>query len=159
MKAIDAVIHQNQDFLDALDEGAPLQLPRLERDAATKLLIDRMGRELDANPTAAQKVAKALGYANPAKLVRAIYKFSGKATWVTNDVAMLQATYEHMERTGQSFKEAVTDVSKHIPECRVADANPLTPRAWQSHERSRTSPCSARITTEPCAVTARWPRG
>ena len=118
-KAIDAVIHQNQDFLDALDEGAPLQSPRLERDAATKLLIDRMGRELDANPTAAQKVAKALGYANPAKLVRAIYKFSGKATWVTNDVAMLQATYEHMERTGQSFKEAVTDVSKHIPDYRL----------------------------------------
>ena len=118
-RAIDAVIHQNQDFLDALDEGAPLQSPRLERDAATKLLIDRMGRELDANQTAAQKVAKALGYANPAKLVRAIYQFSGKATWITNDVAMLQATYEHMERTGQSFKEAVTDVSKHIPDYRL----------------------------------------
>jgi len=118
-RAIDAVIHQNQDFLDALDEGAPLQTPRLERDAATKLLIDRMGRELETNPTAAQKVAKALGYANPAKLVRAIYKFSGKATWVTNDVAMLQATYEHMERSGQSFKDAVTDVSKHIPDYRL----------------------------------------
>jgi hypothetical protein len=118
-RAIDAVIHQNQDFLDALDAGAPLQSARLDSGATTDLLIERMGRELAANPTAAQRVASALGYANPVKLVRAIYRFSGKATWVSNDIAVLQATYQHMEQTGSSFKEAVTDVSKHIPDYRL----------------------------------------
>ncbi len=118
-RAIDAVIHQNNDFLSALDAGAPLQSARLDNGATTKLLLERMGRELEANPTAAQRVARALGYVNPAKLVRAIYNFSGKVTWVSNDIAMLQATYEHMEKTGSPFKEAVTDVSKHIPDYRL----------------------------------------
>ncbi len=118
-RAIDAVIHQNKDYISALDQGAPLQYARLERDGTTQLLLNRMGRELEANPTAAARVAKALGYANPLKLVRAIYKFSGKVTWVTNDVAMLQATYEHMERTGESFKDSIGDVSKHIPDYRL----------------------------------------
>lgn len=118
-RAIDAVIHQNGDFLSALDAGAPLQSARLDNGATTKLFLERMGRELEANPTAAQKVASALGYANPAKLIRAIYNFSSKVTWTSNDIAMLQATYEHMEKTGSSFKEAVTDVSKHIPDYRL----------------------------------------
>jgi hypothetical protein len=118
-RAIDAVIHQNGDFLSALDAGAPLQSARLDFGATTKLLLDRMGRELEGNPTAAQRVAGALGYVNPAKLVRAIYNFSGKVTWVSNDIAMLQSTYEHMERTGQDFKDAITDVSKHIPDYRL----------------------------------------
>lgn len=118
-RAIDAVIHQNKDFLDALDAGAPLQSARLDAGATTSLLLQRMGRELDANPSAGKKIADALGYANPAKLVKAIYGFSSKATWVTNDVAMLQAAYEHMDRTGQTFKEAIDDVSKHIPDYRL----------------------------------------
>lgn len=118
-RAIDAVIHQNSDFLEALDEGAPLQSARLDNGVTTRLLVERMGKELEANATAAQKVAKALGYANPAKLVKAVYDFSGKATWVTNDIAMLQAAYEHMDRTGSSFKEAIGDVSKHIPDYRL----------------------------------------
>jgi hypothetical protein len=118
-RAIDAVIHQNNDFLSALDEGAPLQSARLDNGATTKLLLERMARELEGNPTAAQKVARVLGYVNPAKLVRAIYNFSGRVTWVSNDVAMLQATYEHMEKTGSTFKEAISDVSKHIPDYRL----------------------------------------
>lgn len=118
-RAIDAVIHQNSDFLSALDAGAPLQSARLDSGATTKLLLERMGRELEANPTAAQKVSKALGYANPVKLIRSIYNFSGKVTWVSNDIAMLQAAYEHMEHTGSGFKEAMTDVSKHIPDYRL----------------------------------------
>ena len=118
-RAIDAVIHQNQDFLDALDSGAPLQSQRLDNDVVNKLIIQRMGKELESNPGYAAKIAGALGYANPLKLVRAIYDFSNKATWMTNDIALLQATYEHMERTGQPFKEAVADVAKHIPDYRL----------------------------------------
>jgi hypothetical protein len=118
-RAIDAVIHQNNDFLSALDEGAPLQSGRIDSGATTKLLLERMGRELEGNPTAAQKIARALGYANPVKLIRAIYNFSGKVTWLSNDIAMLQATYEHMERTGDGFKDAMADVSKHIPDYRL----------------------------------------
>jgi hypothetical protein len=118
-KAINAVVHQNGDFLEALDAGAPLQSARLDNALTTKLFLERMGRELEADPTVAQRVGRALGYANPLKLVRAIYDFSSRATWTTNDIAMLQATYQHMEKTGASFKEAVTDVSKHIPDYRL----------------------------------------
>jgi hypothetical protein len=118
-RAIDAVIHQNADFLDALDHGAPLQSARFGNADATRLLVERMGRELEANPTAAGRVAKALGYVGPGKLIRAVYDFSGKVTWISNDIAMLQAAYEHMDRTGASFKEAISDVSKHIPDYRL----------------------------------------
>jgi len=118
-RAINAVIHQNQDFLDALDAGAPLQSARLANDATTKLFVQRMGRELESNPTAAGKVANALGYANPAKLVKGIYDFSGKVTWMSNDIAMLQAAYDHMERTGNNFRTAMADVAKHIPDYRL----------------------------------------
>lgn len=118
-KAMNAIIHQNKDFLKALDAGAPLQSQRAAVREGTGLLQARMLQELTTNKTTAQKVASALGYANPAKLIKGIYNASSKITWMSNDIAMLQAAYEHMDRKGVSFDEAIKDVSKHIPDYRL----------------------------------------
>ncbi len=117
-KAINAVIHQNSDFLEALDAGAPLQSQRVGGDNITPLLLEKMGRELQGNPSAAARIANALGYANPARLIRAIYNFSGKVTWVTNDIAMLQAAYEKTDR-GIPLREALKETALHIPDYRL----------------------------------------
>jgi predicted 3-demethylubiquinone-9 3-methyltransferase (glyoxalase superfamily) len=118
LRAIDAVTHQNKDFLEALDSGAPLQSQRQTLRDFNKVLFAKMAGELEMNPTTAQRVAKALGYADPLKLIKAVYDFSGKATWVSNDIAFLQATYEKTAR-GMSLKDALTETGKHIPNYRL----------------------------------------
>ncbi len=118
LRAIDAVVHQNKDFLEALDIGAPLQSQRFETRKFTRLLFEKMARELETNPTTAHQVAKALGYADPAKLITAVYRFSGKVTWVSNDIAFMQAVYEKTAR-GMPLKTAIEQVGKHIPNYRL----------------------------------------
>lgn len=117
VKAINAVIHQNQDFLDALDAGAPLQSQREDTQQLTKLFFDQLSDGLEKNEDWATKLAKTVGMA-PVDLVKAIYKFSGKATWVTNDVAFLQSAYEKVEQ-GMDLKTALRETGKHIPDYRL----------------------------------------
>ena len=118
MKAINAVIHQNKDFLDALDHGAPLQSQQFETKQFADLFFKRMQDELgDPESSKAKELATALGM-SPVRLVKAIYDFSGKATWYTNDLAFLQAAYEKQER-GMSLKDALHETAKHIPDYRL----------------------------------------
>ena len=118
MKAINAVIHQNKDFLDALDHGAPLQSQQFETKQFADLFFKRMQDELgDPESSQAKELAEAVGM-SPVRLVKAIYDFSGKATWYTNDIAFLQAAYEKQER-GMSLKDALTETAKHIPDYRL----------------------------------------
>lgn len=118
VKAINAVMHQNQDYLDALDAGAPLVSHRYEINHFADSLLAKMADEMKANPTVAQKVGEALGYARPDRLIKAIYDMSGKITWWTQDIAYLQATYEKVDK-GMPFKAALDETSKHIPDYRV----------------------------------------
>jgi 2'-5' RNA ligase len=126
MKAINAVIHQNADFLEALDNGAPLQSQQFETKQFADLFFKKMHDEIGTpdNPKMIE-MAKALGMA-PARLVKAIYDFSSKATWYTNDIAFLQSTYEKMDR-GMDLKTALTETAKHIPDYR------LMTRIFDSH--------------------------
>jgi 2'-5' RNA ligase len=118
VKAINAVIHQNADFLEALDNGAPLQSQQFETKQFADLFFNRMQDELgDPESSKAVEMAKALGMA-PVDLVKAIYKFSGKATWYTNDIAFLQSAYEKQEK-GMSLKDSLTETAKHIPDYRL----------------------------------------
>jgi hypothetical protein len=118
IKAINAVIHQNKDFLEALDHGAPLQSQQFETKQFADLFFLRMQDELgDPDSSKAKELATALGM-SPVNLVKAIYKLSGQATWYTNDIAFLQSTYEKQER-GMSLKDALTDTGKHIPDYRL----------------------------------------
>ena len=118
IKAINAVVHQNADFLEALDHGAPLQSQQFEMKQMADLFFKRMQDELgDPESSKAKELAAALGM-SPVRLVKAIYDFSGKATWYTNDIAFLQAAYEKQER-GMALKAALTETAKHIPDYRL----------------------------------------
>jgi hypothetical protein len=118
MKAINAVIHQNKDFLEVLDHGAPLQSQQFETKQFADLFYKKMQEELeDPESSKTKELATALGM-SPVNLVKAIYKFSGKATWYTNDIAFLQSTYEKQEK-GMSLKDALTETAKHIPDYRL----------------------------------------
>jgi hypothetical protein len=117
VRAINAVIHQNQDFLDALDAGAPLQSQQFETKQLADLFFKKMQDELgDPESSKTKDMAKALGMA-PARLVKAIYDLSGKITWYVNDIAFMQSVFEKMDR-GMPLKEALTETGKHIPEYR-----------------------------------------
>ncbi len=117
VKAINAVTHQNQDFLDALDAGAPLQSQREDVAKVTQLFFDSLTKGLESEEPWATRLAKQVGMA-PVDLVKGIYRFSGKATWTTNDVAFLQAAYEKVEQ-GMPLKQALTETAKHIPDYRL----------------------------------------
>jgi hypothetical protein len=114
-KAYRAVMTQNEDYMQALEQGVPLQSHRQDLRDMQKLIFDAMGKHLeDAGPS----LSKALGYANPVELVKAWYKLSGKITWVTNDIATMQSMYEKMER-GMSMDDAITETTKHIPDYKI----------------------------------------
>jgi hypothetical protein len=114
-KAIDAVAHQNEDYITALEHGAPLQSHRQGLWDMQKLIFESMGREIEkAGPT----LSKALGYANPVHLVKAWYRLSGKITWVTNDVAFMQSVYQK-QAGGMSLDDAISETAKHIPDYRI----------------------------------------
>lgn len=117
VKAINAVTHQNQDFLDALDAGAPLQSQREDTAKITQLFFDQLTDALGKEEDWATKLAKGVGM-SPVNLIKAIYKFSGKVTWVTNDIAFLQAAYEKTAQ-GMALKDALKETAKHIPDYRL----------------------------------------
>lgn len=106
-RAIQAVYHQNQDYLDMLDSGVNLMYHNQADNNLASLMLDKMGQELRSKDKLFLKIKKALGQINP-------YGISGKITWAFNDVATLQSIYENQEK-GMTLKEAIDETSKHIP--------------------------------------------
>lgn len=135
VKAINAVIHQNADFLEALDHGAPLQSQQFETKQFADLFYKKMQDELgDPESSKTKELATALGM-SPVNLVKAIYKFSGKATWYTNDIAFLQSTYEKQAK-GMPLKDALSETAKHIPDYRLMTRifdNPKLAKLMSNH--------------------------
>lgn len=117
-RAIEAVRTQNADYVQMLDKGANLLYADVAGDKISDLMMKKMGEEISSNEPLRDNIAKALGYVNPANLVKAIYDFSGRATWSVNDVATMQAVYEEMEH-GKSMEDAIQEVGKHIPNYRM----------------------------------------
>ena len=117
-KAIEAVIHQNKDYLDMLDSGVNLLYHKYGGEKLHELMLKKMGEEIKSNPGLAESLGDALGYVNPMNLYNALLKFSGKVTWATNDIAMMQHIYEEMA-LGKSMETAIRDTSEHIPDYRI----------------------------------------
>ena len=113
-KAIDAVVHQNGDYLEMLSKGVNLLHWKDAGDSLSDMLHSKMNDELTTNLGVMGKVSKALGYANPVEWVKAWYKFSSNVTWASNDIATMQAIYEEMSH-GKTMDQAIEDVGKHIP--------------------------------------------
>ena len=119
MRAAKAVLTMNKDYTDALENSdiALLYSKTVNRDLH-KVMLNALGKELENNPRIGGLLGRALGYANRANFVKAIYSFSNHVTWAVNDWAMLQATYEEMGH-GKTLEEAAKDVGKHIPTYRI----------------------------------------
>lgn len=114
-RAWQATMTQNEDYLKMLQSGVNL-LYADQNENLYKLMQEKMLGEVQKN----HAIAKALGYANPLNWIKAVYKFSGKATWAVNDIATLQAIYEEMAN-GKTIEKAIEDVGKHIPNYRVPE--------------------------------------
>ena len=117
-KAIRATLTMNDDYLAALDKGAGLLYSGVQNKNLYDIMFKKMGHELTGKPALLHKIATALGYVNPAHLVKAVYHFSSQATWSVNDVATLQAVFEEMS-SGKSMDDAIGETAKHIPNYRI----------------------------------------
>lgn len=98
---------------EALRAGAPLLRGM---GNINKEILNLLQKELDPNPSLGTKVARALGYVNPLRAIRA---FGDSLTWGTNEVLTLQLIRETMDRTGLDMHSAIAEVGKHMPNYRV----------------------------------------
>ena len=118
-KAINAVLNQNEDFLTALDAGAPLQSAHGATHDLVKLFYDELAKGAEQGQPWATKLAKAVGFA-PVELVKILHGVSSKVAWVTSDIMFLQAAYEYqMDHAGVSLHDALREVGRIIPEYRL----------------------------------------
>lgn len=118
-RAIGAVIKQNQDFLDALDAGAPLQSARGATRDLVKVFYDQMAEGAEKGEPWATKLAKSVGLA-PVELVKALHSLSSKIVWPVSDMMFLQAAYEYQaDHPGVELHDALREVGRTIPEYRL----------------------------------------
>lgn len=134
MKAIKAVVNQNEDFLSALDQGAPMMSHRVDLQQLHHELFQTIVGHLEKNPGIADQIAKFTGYdkMNPEdtglvsavargtglRMLNNIRKLGQKAMWMSNDMMMLQSAYEKMAN-GSDFTEAMKQTERHIPNYRI----------------------------------------
>ncbi|MCL4405235.1 hypothetical protein M1295_01505 [Patescibacteria group bacterium] len=122
VRAIRAVLAMNDDYVKALNEGAPLLFSETKNADLYKAYLAKASYEMSSDPKMIDVLKNAFGLDNP--MVQRVldvmnpYKISGKVTWAVNDIATLQAIFEEMDR-GKSWSDAITDVGKHIPNYRL----------------------------------------
>jgi hypothetical protein len=112
-RAIDAVRNFNDDYKKLLDEGVNLKAWKYSGKTLQDLMYDKMTIELSKDQNKLTQLAKDLAM-TPKNLIEGLYNWSGKWTWVSNDVATMQAIYEEMDG-GKTIQQAIKDVGKHIP--------------------------------------------
>jgi hypothetical protein len=118
-KAVRAVVNQNEDMLEALDVGAPLQSARNATRDLVKTFYDQMADGAEKGEPWATKLAKSVGLA-PVELVKLLHHFSSKIAWPASDMMFLQAAYEYQEdHSGVSLHDALREVGRIIPEYRI----------------------------------------
>ena len=116
-RAIRDVLTMNENYNKMLEAGAPLLYSETVNRNLYKVMLDKMGAELKTNDPKVIALAKDLGM-KPAQLIKAVYDFSGKATWAVNDIATLQSIYEEMDR-GRTMEQAIEETGRHIPNYRI----------------------------------------
>jgi hypothetical protein len=118
-KAMNAVWNQNQDYIDALEAGAPLQSAHDATRDLVKLFYEQMADAAEKGEPWATKAAKAIGFP-PTTLVHMLHKLSSKIAWPASDMMFLQAAYEYQEaHPGVSLKDSFREVGRIIPEYRL----------------------------------------
>lgn len=113
-----AVMRQDKTYVDYLRSGA--SLPGADRYARQMQseLMRAMGTAQQQNPQQMSALAKAFGYANPAKMVKGIYDASNKALWSFSDMVAM-ARIKELEAGGLSRAEAIKKAEFEIPNYRI----------------------------------------
>lgn len=136
VKAIKAVTTQNGDFLSALDHGAAMMSHRTDLQELNQHLFETVMGHLEKNPGIAGELARLSGWdkanesdtgalntasrATGLRMLNNIRKLGQKAMWMSNDMFMLQSTYDKIARSpGLSFDDAMKQTEKHIPNYRI----------------------------------------
>lgn len=119
MKAIRAVMERNDDYRDALRNGAPLMSHRTVVKDVNALLFKTLTDTAAQDPGMMTKLREFMGIPkddnNPIDAVR---QASHMMAFMSNDVFYLQSVYEKMD-SGMSQQQAVRAVNKIFPEYRV----------------------------------------
>jgi hypothetical protein len=108
-RAINAVIHHNDDYVAMLREGAPLMSSNAGTDDLNKAILERIKTEADTNP----QLAVLKKYAG-----KALHSFS-TLTWAVNDIANMARIYDEMD-AGKTMDEAIHEVAKELANYRLS---------------------------------------
>lgn len=114
IKAINAVLRQNSDYVDMLKQGANLLYADENVKNLNALLLQKMSANIETDPQLKffrETFPNFVKWLNP-------YKLSGKITWAVNDIATMQSIYENME-SGMTMEQAIQETGKHIPNYRI----------------------------------------
>ena len=118
-RAINAIWNQNEDAIEALDAGAPLQSFHSATRDLVKVFYDQMADAAEKGEPWATKLAKSVGLA-PVELVKALHTLSSKIAWPVSDMMFLQSAYEYQaDHAGTSLHDALREVGRIIPEYRL----------------------------------------
>lgn len=117
-RAVRAVLTQNDDYQRMLREGSGLMYGGVLNRDFHAAMVKKLGGDILADPKGWTPVAKMFGFANPASLVKTIYRMSSKALWSVSDMFMLQRQFELM-RKGMPVREAIHEAEKDIPNYRM----------------------------------------
>lgn len=118
VKSVTAVKDLNEDYMKVLENGGNLMSSDVRLAPLRDLIEQKITSELQENEPLRDNIAKALGYVNPANLVKGYQKFNETAAWVANDFFTLTHIYEK-EAEGLDEQKAIADASKWIPDYRI----------------------------------------
>lgn len=119
-KAIRAITEQNEDFLEALNNGASMMYADRANANFFNLMLKQADVEITRDPTMWHDLAKMFEYVNPAEMLAGIYKAAGDILWAGNDFFILQRVYELQElHPGMTMRAAIKEAEKHIPNYRI----------------------------------------
>lgn len=117
-KAYTAITKKNEDYVYALQNGAPLMGSSINSKNLAEAIFDKLSGELEKDPDLHDKVMNTLKL--PGKFKDAIGKVWHGATWVPNDIFTMQAIYERMEQhPDMTFEDAAKETARFIPDYRL----------------------------------------
>lgn len=117
MRAVNAALHVNQDYMDYLDAGAPLMRTRGAAMQVQEQILSKMKAELTENPSVVKGLAEALGTA-PERIINAVTSPSHFITWLSQDVATMQRIFER-EAEGMTRAQAIAETGRWLPNYRM----------------------------------------
>jgi hypothetical protein len=113
MMAAHALFTKSPEYYRIMERGGSL----MSHDTKnyTQLLLKATEDRLNQDPTLKEKIAKALGYANPLKLMKLLSWISHQSAMGSHDLLMMQAVFEQTLK-GKTLDEAIDYVNKYLPE-------------------------------------------